>query len=151
MTAKTNYEGKIPPALFKKLVLISPMPCVDIILVRKGHRLIGKRQIIPLKNKWALIGGRIYKNEYPQETCERQLKLLGLKGKYKSMVGTFATKWNNHPQKRYDITLCYLYDYISGEPDDPTGELFYFSWEKPEELRKFMPKHYMKMIEAAKP
>jgi ADP-ribose pyrophosphatase YjhB (NUDIX family) len=144
-----EYSGRLPQKQFNQLLLMAPIPCVDLIIRRENTILIGKRQIIPLKKKWALIGGRILKNELPEETCERQLKSLGIKATKKSFVGVFPAKWGNHPQKRYDISLCYIYDYVSGEPDDPTGELLYFTWEHPDNLPN-MPKHYMNMIKAAK-
>ena len=69
----------IPEKLFQQIQKSMPIPTVDLIILRTGHRgtaetLLIKRKIYPDQGKWCLIGGRILKGEHTQDTIKRQAR-----------------------------------------------------------------------------
>lgn len=64
----------IPARLYKKIVELVPIVCVDVILMYKGKCVLVKRADEPLKNHWWIIGGRAYKGEPTVETAKRKVK-----------------------------------------------------------------------------
>lgn len=71
---------RIPHSLYKKMVDMLPVACVDVIVIHKGKYLLVKRKNEPEKGKWWLPGGRILKGEKLIEAVERKIKEeLGIK------------------------------------------------------------------------
>lgn len=64
----------VPEKLYKKIVEILPLSCVDIIVKKKNHFLLIKRLENPAKNKWWFPGGRILFNETLKSAVKRKLK-----------------------------------------------------------------------------
>lgn len=69
----------IPDELFQQIQKNMPVACVDLIVLRRGKKnivetLLMRRKIYPEQGKWCLIGGRILKDEYTNETIRRQAK-----------------------------------------------------------------------------
>ncbi|PIT96804.1 hypothetical protein COT82_01010 [Candidatus Campbellbacteria bacterium CG10_big_fil_rev_8_21_14_0_10_35_52] len=67
----------IPNVLFQTIQKNTPIPCVDLLPVRKAKNgkfemLLIKRKIYPEEGKWGLVGGRILKDELTKETIKRQ-------------------------------------------------------------------------------
>ncbi len=54
---------RIPEPLYQQIAGLVPIPCVDLVIVRRGERetevLLIKRAIPPDKDKWCIIGGRV--------------------------------------------------------------------------------------------
>jgi ADP-ribose pyrophosphatase YjhB (NUDIX family) len=90
--------------------------------------------IPPYSGVWALPGGRIRKHEHPRDTAKRVLKEIGIVADPKEFVGVFPVRFPRHPQKRYDITLCYQYIWRDGEPTS-TSELVRLEWFPPHASR----------------
>ncbi len=62
--SKVIPEGSlIPEPLYQQIAGLVPIPCVDLVIVRRGERepevLLIKRAIPPEKDKWCIIGGRV--------------------------------------------------------------------------------------------
>jgi ADP-ribose pyrophosphatase YjhB (NUDIX family) len=55
--------ARIPEPLYQQIAGLVPIPCVDLVIVRRGERepevLLIKRAIPPEKEKWCIIGGRV--------------------------------------------------------------------------------------------
>lgn len=64
----------IPRALYKKIVELVPILCVDIILIYKDKYIIAKRNNEPLKNRWWIIGGRVLRGEQTIKAAKRKVK-----------------------------------------------------------------------------
>ncbi len=62
----------IPNTLYKRILEVIPIPCVDAVIVNRGAFLLGKRANRPSKGKWFAPGGRVIKGE----TFERALKRI---------------------------------------------------------------------------
>lgn len=72
----------------------NPLPVVVCVVKNKENEiLIGKRNIEPGINKWALPGGFVEAGETPESACLRELKEeTGLKGKIKKLIGIYIQK-----------------------------------------------------------
>lgn len=141
-------EGLLPKSEWKAIVRSMPIPCVDVIVEKDGKVLLGLRTIRPYKNVWALPGGRIHKHEYPQDTAKRNLREIGISAEPKRFVGVFPVRFPRDPDKRYDITLCYGYRWMRGEPTS-TPELARLEWFPPTRLPERTGTNYRRMIHAA--
>mgnify|MGYP007100054409 CR=1 FL=1 len=64
----------IPSKLYKKIVELVPILCVDVVLTYKGQYVLVKRDNEPLKGVWWVIGGRSFKNEGVKKTALRKVK-----------------------------------------------------------------------------
>lgn len=74
---------RLSNSLFQTIQKSIPVTCIDLIVLRKNKKtietLLIKRKIYPEKRKWCLVGGRIIKGEYVQDTIKRQtLRELGV-------------------------------------------------------------------------
>ena len=72
----------------------NPVPVVSCAAInRTGEILITKRNIEPGKNKWALPGGFVERNESPEKSCLRELKEeTGIDGKITKLIGVYLQK-----------------------------------------------------------
>ena len=127
-----------------------PIPCVDVIVEKEARILVGFRTIAPYKDVWALPGGRILKNESPEDAVRRNLNEVGISADIRRFVGVFSVRFTNHSQRRHDITLCYESEWRSGEPE-PTAELTRFKWISPSQVSPSLGANYRKMILKAFP
>jgi ADP-ribose pyrophosphatase YjhB (NUDIX family) len=60
---------------------------------KKGRILLGKRNLNPGMNKWALPGGFVEAHECPEDACLRELKEeTGLRGVIKKLTGIYTQK-----------------------------------------------------------
>jgi len=137
--------GRVSEGQWRNVVSWMPIPCVDVILEKRGLILLGFRAITPYRNVWALPGGRILKNEKPESAVSRNLKEIGLSAGIERLVGVFSVRFPKHPQRRHDISLCYEAEWKNGEPK-PTTELTRFKWTPPSQLPTGVGGNYRKMI-----
>lgn len=75
---------RIPDQLYRKIVEVMPVPCVDAIVVRGKRFLLGKRIHKPAKGQWFVIGGRVLRGESLEAglcgaTCLRKLAPAALR------------------------------------------------------------------------
>jgi ADP-ribose pyrophosphatase YjhB (NUDIX family) len=140
--------GRLSERRWKLVLRSMPIPCVDIIVERRGKVLVGFRTIDAYRNVWALPGGRILKHEYPEDAVQRNLDEIRVTARIRNLVGVFPVMFPRHPQKRYDITLCYRTEWIAGEPK-LGSELIRFRWVSPGKLPTNTGANYKKMIQNA--
>jgi colanic acid biosynthesis protein WcaH len=130
---------------WNNMVRWMPIPCVDVVVKKHARILVGFRAIVPYKNVWALPGGRILKNESPEDAVRRNLNEIGISAHVRRFVGVFPARFPNHPQRRHDIALCYESEWRNGEPK-PTPELIRYKWISPSQISSGVGTNYRKMI-----
>ena len=64
----------IPAKLYKKVVELVPIVCVDVILIHEGKYILVKRKNEPLKGQWWVVGGRALKGEHSHKAAFRKIK-----------------------------------------------------------------------------
>jgi 8-oxo-dGTP diphosphatase len=141
-------KGILPENKWNAILRSMPIPCVDLVVEKNTKVLLGFRMIRPYKNVWALPGGRIRKHEYPQDAAERNLREIRISAEPEGFIGVFPVKFPRDPEKRYDITLCYRYKWMRGDPTN-TPELGRLEWFPPERLPTRTGANYCRMIQAA--
>lgn len=70
----------IPDGLYKQILSVLPVVCVDIVIRNEsGQYLLARRKNEPLKGEWWVVGGRILHGEAVREACVRKtLEEVGL-------------------------------------------------------------------------
>ncbi|MBU6500529.1 MAG: NUDIX domain-containing protein [Patescibacteria group bacterium] len=90
----------IPEALYRKIVGVMPIPCVDAVIVRGKKFLLGKRINKPAKGQWFVIGGRVLKGESLEAAVRRHVQTeTGISGvKVKKFLIAAPTMFKNSAQ-----------------------------------------------------
>lgn len=84
----------IPNKLYKKIVELVPILCVDVILTYKDQYLLVKRATEPLKDEWWIVGGRALKGEKTIDAARRKCKEeVGLNVSQLKMVGVYEDSY----------------------------------------------------------
>jgi len=120
-----------------------PIPCVDTVVRRKNKILMGWRTILPYRNAWALLGGRITRGESFAQTSIRQCWESGVAIRKPRFVGVYPVRFSS----RHDIVVCMAAEWRSGEPT-PTAELTRYRWFDIDNIDKIKPigANYRKML-----
>lgn len=113
---KLLNKKKIPEHLYKKIIDVMPMCCVDIIFKVNDKVYLFKRSYQPAKNVWWLVGGRILKGERLKDAAIRKVKEeIGVDVRIQKMVGIyenfFATSRFNLKNRKigtHTISICFL-------------------------------------------
>lgn len=128
-------EGWISDELYKKILEVMPIPCVDVVVVSRGEFLLGKRKNKPARGMWWFIGGRIMKGESLERAALRHVKIeTGISGAViiKSL-GTRGTMFRNSAQGPASHTINtiflarVLYQKIVTSADSENSKLEWFS------------------------
>jgi colanic acid biosynthesis protein WcaH len=74
----------IPEPLYKQILQAMPIPCVDLLVVDHGGRvLLHKRRNDPAKGQWWAPGGRVHKGELRAVAAKRKLsEEFGITGEH---------------------------------------------------------------------
>ena len=70
----SSKVGAITSDLYRKILDQVPLVTVDMLCVRDGKFLLGKRINKPLQGKWCFPGGRLLKNELLEKALIRKAK-----------------------------------------------------------------------------
>lgn len=63
----------IPEALYKQILSVMPVICVDVVIRNdKGQYLLVRRENEPLKGEWWVVGGRMLHGEAARHACVRK-------------------------------------------------------------------------------
>ncbi|GEM_PF-2788101 len=121
-----------------------PIPCVDTIVHKDNKVLLGYRTILPYRNVWALIGGRMHYGESFNDTAIRNCRQSGLTIEQLQYVGVFPIMFR---KGRHDLSFCIAARHVSGQPK-PTLELSRYTWVAKRDLKRIHPVggNYLKMI-----
>lgn len=109
-------KKKIPLQLYRKIVSIMPICCVDAIFKSGNKVFLFKRAYEPAKNKWWLIGGRILKGESLRGAVIRKVKEeAGVDVRILKMIGVYETFFpisrfdsNNSKKGTHTISICFV-------------------------------------------
>ena len=90
----------IPESLYKKIIRVMPIPCVDAVIIKGDNFLLGKRTNKPARGQWFVIGGRIFIDEKLEEAIFRHIKKeTGVKKiKIRKVLGTKEVVFKNSAQ-----------------------------------------------------
>jgi colanic acid biosynthesis protein WcaH len=120
--------------LYKIIVKLIPIPCVDAVIVCRGKFLLGKRVNEPGRGKWYFIGGRILKGETLRFSVRRKIREeVGYRDVLvKKLLTTRETifKKNAQGSAAHTINSIFLVEVsekISGSLDGQHSELRWFS------------------------
>ena len=84
----------IPSKLYKRIVELVPILCVDIVLTYKGKYILVKRVNEPLKGLWWIVGGRAFKGDKTLNTARRKVREeTGLTAKNFDIVGIYEDSY----------------------------------------------------------
>ena len=123
----------LPEKTWKLMLQSMPIPCVDVIFINNhGEVLYGWRKILPLKNIWALPGGRIIKGESPEQAVLRQAEHYGLSYEKLVLNGVFSMNLTHaylDQTTRSDILISYAAVGARGNPQ-PKSEFTKLEWKK---------------------
>lgn len=117
MKKKHVSESKnIPAGLYKKIVSLMPICCVDLVFCSKGKVYLFKRSYAPAKNKWWIIGGRILKGEKLKDAVARKAKEeIGVEIKIKKFIGVYdalfgTSRFDTKAKKSgsHSVSICFL-------------------------------------------
>ena len=111
-----SISNRISKQLYKRIIELMPICCVDIVLKDSNKIYLFKRAYEPAKNEWWLIGGRILKDEHLNEAVIRKAKEeIGVDVKILKMIGLYETFF---PNSKFDtkkkitsvhsISICFL-------------------------------------------
>ncbi|MBA7700025.1 GDP-mannose mannosyl hydrolase [subsurface metagenome] len=103
---------KIPEKEYKKILENIPVCCVDIVVCHNNKVILILRKTKPVKDKWWLPGGRIYKNEKLEEAAIRKVyEEIGLKVRIEKKIGVYETMFHDGPFNDFGvhtINICFL-------------------------------------------
>ncbi len=90
MTKAEINPKKIPEEKYKEILELLPVCCADVIIKKGKKILLVMRKNEPLKEKFWLPGGRIYKNEKSEDAAVRKaLEECGLNVKIEKKIGSY--------------------------------------------------------------
>lgn len=96
--------------LYKKILDVMPICCVDVCIIHMGMVLLVKRADPPEKDSWWLPGGRLFKNESLHDCAIRKCKEeVGLDCDFGFLVHTQQTEFPDGPMGTsvHSVNLCY--------------------------------------------
>jgi|SRR3989338_2125603 len=95
-----SSKGNIPLLLYKKILGLMPIPCVDLVFKSGNDVYLFKRSYEPAKNEWWLVGGRINRWETFEEAAVRKAKEeIGVDVKIIKIIGVYEIFF---PVNRFD-------------------------------------------------
>lgn len=68
-----KHKGFLSEKLYYQITKVTPIPCVDVIIIWRGQFLLGKRVDKPAKGKWFLFGGKVFKDETLMNAVKRKV------------------------------------------------------------------------------
>jgi colanic acid biosynthesis protein WcaH len=104
----------LPVKLYKKILDVMPILCVDIIVQNAhGEYLLIKRGNEPLKGQWWVIGGRVFKGETLQNSAKRKLfEEIGVRAHNLFLVGYYEDHFKINrfktPTGEHSVSVLFL-------------------------------------------
>lgn len=111
----------IPVDDYRLIVDTVPVLCVDIIVRNStGEYLLIKRKNPPLKNRWWIVGGRVFKGETLEEAARRKVREeVALSPRQIDPVGYFEAVFADAPLaidgKLHGVSIVFEATRIEGE------------------------------------
>jgi len=87
----------IPPELYRSIVDVLPILCVDLVIEEDGQYLLVKRTKEPLKGRWWVPGGRVLKDEAIAEAARRKAREeLGVEAQVTGVLGYYEDQYEEN-------------------------------------------------------
>ena len=87
---------QIPDALYRQIVELMPILCVDLLIVHEGKYLLVKRKREPAKGLWWPPGGRVWKGETIENAARRKAKEeIGVQVRIIAPLGYYEDSWRD--------------------------------------------------------
>lgn len=129
----------IPQKLYKKIVELVPIVCVDVVLIHDGRYILLKRQNEPLKGQWWVVGGRALKGETSYKTALRKIKEeTGLKATNLVLRGIYE---DHYKKSAFGVPTSSVSLVYQAEIEDYEPKLDKTSLDI--KLADFLPKRFM--------
>lgn len=91
----------IPAKLYRKIIELVPILCVDIILKYEGKYILLKRATEPLRGLWWVPGGRAFKGEKTVVAAKRKVwEETGLKARNFRISGVYE---DSYPKSAFGV------------------------------------------------
>ena len=124
-----------------------PVVCVDAIIINElGEYLLVKRKNDPLRNKFWMVGGRLYKNELTVDGIKRKIKEeVGLRVKVTKFLGHFEEFFDKTAQNIdgnfHSISFVYLVFVASNSKIKLDNQSSEYKWVKklPKIFKEYLP------------
>ncbi len=88
----------IEEGLYKEILSVIPVLCVDLLVEVDGRFLLVKRSNEPLKGEWWVPGGRVLKGETLLDACGRKtMEELGVEVAVSGPVGVYEDFFDRNP------------------------------------------------------
>jgi ADP-ribose pyrophosphatase YjhB (NUDIX family) len=150
MTLKNIPKEKwIPESLWKRIVGVVPLACVDVIFQRGDRSILyGWRLLNPYNNVWAFPGGRLLYHENLKQCAKRIAHEYGLRFEELYLNGVFPVSF----PKRSDVTVSLAAKEVTGEPRVDGIEFSEFVWARrpPKALGANYRRQVVKWLAASK-
>ena len=101
----------IPEALYKKIIGIMPVVCVDAVININRSVLLLKRLDNPAKGLWWVSGGRVYKGETLEKAIIRNVKReTSLDVKIEKCIGTYNLifRKGKFGKSCHNVVVCFV-------------------------------------------
>jgi len=116
MPKKNIFNKKVPFPLYKKIISLVPICCVDAVFKAGVKVFLFKRTYEPAKNEWWFVGGRVLKNESFRNAVLRKVKEeVGVEVDILRMIGVYETFFDRSrfdTKKRkvstHSINVCFV-------------------------------------------
>lgn len=121
---------------YQLVVKKTPIPIVNLVILRKNSDLWEVLLLIRktgyAKDRWCMIGGRVWIRETLEKAIQRHASDLGVKIKIISPFNpnfpSFIDDRNNQDKTKYPISLIYPAEIISGDVGNEGEEYKGFKW-----------------------
>ncbi|MDE1846192.1 MAG: NUDIX hydrolase [Candidatus Micrarchaeota archaeon] len=133
----------IPKKIYKVVLKMVPIFCVDAIIKTERGVLLGIRNNEPVKNKPWFIGGRVFYDEPLEKAILRKVKEeTGLKVKIEKLVGTYACIFHKG-ERRHTICATYVVKKVGGKlsSDDQHSGFVYIK-----NVNRHLPKYVREIL-----
>lgn len=107
LSTEKGLVSQLPPARFRSVLDATPLVSIDLVVVRSGMVLLGKRLNRPAQGFWFVPGGRVFKGERLQNAFRRlTLNELGVELLYESgrSLGIYEHFYNDSIFGEYPST-----------------------------------------------
>lgn len=96
----------IPDHLYREIISVIPIVCVDIVIRNEaGNVLLARRKNEPLKDQWWVVGGRIQSGESARQACIRKtFEEVGLEIDELQFLGFYEDVFNKNS---FDVAKPY--------------------------------------------
>lgn len=107
----------------------NPKPTVKAVIFKDHKMLMVRRAEEPRLGGWDLPGGYLEWNEHPEEGTTREVwEEAGVESEVTHLIGVFHKVWRPGYEDSSILNICYLCEWVSGEPKVMSSEIDRAQW-----------------------